>query len=257
MNFRSFKKLFLPPAGPLILAAIGALLLLTRFDTAGLWLAVAGIAAAWLLATPGFGHFLLNFLENRHPPLDLSTVPPDAAIVVLDAGRSSGAREWERDGGAAPTAQTLERLRYGAHLHRVTGLPILVSGDGAGSLMALSLERDFGVPVRFVEPSSRHTQENADFSAAILRAAGIARILLVTHNWHMPRAAAAFRRTGLTVFPAPMGFAGRQRGERALFSLLPSPAGVSASYWALHELTGLAFYRLRYLLRGPGKVAPR
>ncbi len=73
----------------------------------------------------------------------------------------------------------------------------------------------------------------------------------------MPRAAAAFRRAGLEVFPAPMGFAARQRGERGFFALLPSPAGVAASYWALHELTGLAFYRLRYLVRAPGKVAGR
>ncbi len=207
MNLRSFKKLLLPPAGPLILAAAGAALLFTRFARPGHFLLIAGLAAAFVLATPACGLALLRLLD-RHPPLDPALAPPDAAIVILDAGRSSGAREWARDGFAAPKAQTLERLRYGAHLHRATGLPILVSGDGAGALMALSLERDFGVPVRFVEPSSRHTQENADLSAAILREAGISRILLVTHNWHMPRAAAAFRRRGLE---GPAGADGLRR----------------------------------------------
>lgn len=242
---RRFKRLILPPAGPLLLAAIGAILLSTPFVDTGAIFVATGIGAAWILATPACGLFLLRRLD-RHPPLDPAAAPADAAIVVLDGGRSPGAREWARDGCAAPKAQTLERLRYGAELQRRTGLPILVSGDGAGDLMARCLERDFGVPCRFSETRSRNTQENADLSAPLLRQAGIARILLVTHFWHMPRAAAAFRRAGLEVIPAPMGFAGRERENVSVFAFLPSPAGVVASYWALHELVGLLFYRLRY-----------
>lgn len=254
MNLRAFKKLILPPAGPLLMAAAGGALLFTPWAAQGRMVAAAGLAAAYCLATPGLGLFLLRRLESRHPPLDPATLPEEVgAIVILDAGGTRGAREWARDGGAAPNAQTLERLRYGAHLHRATGLPILVSGDGAGALMAWSLERDFGVAARFVEPHSRHTQENADFSAALLGAAGISGIVLVTHAWHLPRAVAAFGRRGLKVHPAPLGFSARQRGERALFALLPSPSGVTAAYWACHELLGLAFYRLRYLLRA-GRV---
>lgn len=246
---RRFKRLILPPAGPLLLAAAGLLLFPTRLVTLGAASTAFGIVCAWILATPACGLFLLRRLE-RHPPLDLATVPPNGAIVILDGGRSPGAREWSRDGFAAPKPQTLERLRYGAELQRVTGLPVLVSGDGAGELMVRSLERDFGVPCRFAETRSRNTQENASFSAAILLPAGFRRIVLVTHFWHLPRAAAAFRREGFEVIPAPMGFAGRERADRSFFAWLPSPAGVVASYWALHEAIGLLFYRLRYRARG-------
>ncbi len=250
MNFRAFKELILPPAGPLLVAAAGGALLFTPWAGLGRMVVTAGLVAAYGLATPALGIFLLRRLESRHPPLDPATLPEEVgAIVILDAGGTRGAREWARDGGAAPNAQTPERLRYGAYLHRENGLPLLVSGDGAGALMALALERDFGVAVRFVEPHSRHTQENADHSAGLLGPAGISGIVLVTHAWHLPRAFAAFRRRGFEVVPAPLGFTARQRGERALFALLPSPSGVSASYWACHELLGLAFYRLRYLLR--------
>jgi uncharacterized SAM-binding protein YcdF (DUF218 family) len=247
MRLRVFKRLILPPAGPILLGAVGLAMLLARLPGSAAVL-IAVTAAAWIFATPACGLFLLRRLD-RHPPLDPAAAPADAAIVILDGGRNPGAREWTRDGGAAPKAQTLERLRYGAELHRRTGLPILVSGDGAGSLMARCLELDFSVPCRFAETGSRDTQENADFSTPILRAAGISRILLVTHFWHLPRAAAAFRRAGLEVVPAPMGFAGRERADRSFFAWLPSPAGVAASYWALHELLGLLFYRLRYRRR--------
>lgn len=250
MYLRRVKRLILPPAGPLLLAALGLALLPTRFAFPGALLAAAGVAAAWSLATPALGLFLLRRLD-RHPPCDPAAAPADGAIVVLDGGRSPGAREWARDGFAAPKAQTLERLRYGAELHRRTGLPILVSGDGAGELMARSLERDFGVACRFAETRSRHTGENAAFSAAILLPQGFRRILLVTHFWHMPRAAAAFRRAGFEVIPAPMGFAGRERENASLFAFLPGPAGVAAAYWACHEMLGLLFYRLRYLVKSP------
>ncbi|HAK93275.1 MAG TPA: YdcF family protein, partial [Massilia timonae] len=98
------------------------------------------------------------------------------------------------------------RLRYAAHLHRRTGLPILVSGGapgpGAMSLadaMAAALREDFGVPVRWVEGRSRNTAENAMFSAALLRPEKVGRVLLVTDAMHMERARTVFQRGGLQV----------------------------------------------------------
>ena len=50
------------------------------------------------------------------------------------------------------------------------------------------LEREFQVPVTWVEETSRNTLENARGSFQVLGAAGIRRVYLVTHAWHMPRA---------------------------------------------------------------------
>ena len=52
--------------------------------------------------------------------------------------------------------------------------------------MRQSLEEEFGVPVRWIEPESRNTHENAVRSAEILRAEGIREVVLVAHAFDMP-----------------------------------------------------------------------
>jgi hypothetical protein len=47
------------------------------------------------------------------------------------------------------------------------------------------------------ERCSLSTRENARFAAALLRRHGIRRVTVVTCDWHLPRALAAFRRAGL------------------------------------------------------------
>src|SRR3546814_19898055 len=88
--------------------------------------------------------------------------------------------------------------------------------------MQITLERDFGVEVRWTESESTSTWTNARLSAAKLRAAGIRRFYLVTHAWHMPRALLAFAGTGLEAVPAPPGFA--PRSDVGWVAVLPSAA---------------------------------
>ncbi len=238
------KKLILPPAGPLIIAAGGLLLALAGSDRLGLAIIAAGLAALWALSAPCLGRRLLHSLDRACP---LDPASPEArgagAIVILDAGRRSVTPER---GGDSVSPFTLERLSAGAGLRLSLDLPVLVSGDGARELMAEVLDRCFGVPVRWVEPRSRNTHENAVCSARLLRAAGIDRVVLVTHFWHMPRAAAAFRHAGLEVVPAATGFGGKLRSEAGLMTLVPSARVLFSSYLALHEWIGIVWYRIRY-----------
>ncbi|MEM6454996.1 MAG: YdcF family protein [Acidobacteriota bacterium] len=240
------KKLVLPPGGPLLLAFVCAVLLANgaaEWAAAGLLVALAGL---YLAASPFFGCALLRSLE-RYAPVDVDTLAGcDAgrtAIVVLDAGRVPDAREYGAD---SVKPQTLERLRYAAWLHRRSGLPILASGDGAGPLMAEVLADSFRVDTRWVESTSRNTQENADRAAALLRRDGFEHALVVSHHWHLPRAMCAFERTGLRVTPAPMGFSVLERWERRGLAIVPSVRGLELGYVAIHELIGRAWYRLRY-----------
>ena len=71
--------------------------------------------------------------------------------------------------------------------------------------MQASLSRDFGVTARWIESRSRDTFQNAQYSAPLLRAQGVTRILLVTDALHEHRAAAEFAAAGLAVRPAPTG----------------------------------------------------
>jgi len=238
------SALILPPAGPLLLAALG-LLLLRRWPRTGRALAWGGIAFLWLISTPLIAQALLRTLETA-PPIDMLKIGNAQAIVVLGGGNYSAAPEY---GGDTVSRITLERVRYAARLAREIGLPLLVTGGapqlGAPEGLAMRdvLERDFGVPVRWVEDRSLDTRENAVNSAAILRPAGVARVLLVSHAFHMPRALAAFADTGLEVIPAPTAFT--TSGPFRLTQLLPSAQGLERGYFALHEWLGILAQKLQ------------
>jgi uncharacterized SAM-binding protein YcdF (DUF218 family) len=63
-----------------------------------------------------------------------------------------------------------------------------------------------GVPAASVvrERCSLTTDDNARFVVALLRRLEVARITLVTCDWHMPRAAALFRQQGVSVEVIPV-----------------------------------------------------
>ncbi|HUL18863.1 MAG TPA: YdcF family protein [Steroidobacteraceae bacterium] len=203
------RTLVLPPAGPLLLAVVGAFLVSrarasARARRAGVALLALGLGSLWLLATPVIADALWRVAE-REPVLDLGHAADAQAIVIL-AGGSVRAAAPEYAGEAAPGGELLERLTYGAYLAHRTGLPVLVSGTAAeAQAMQASLVRDLGVTPRWIENHSRDTFENAQYSAALLRAQGVTRILLVTDAVHEHRAAAEFAAAGLAVRPAPTG----------------------------------------------------
>ena len=241
--------LLLPPLLPLLPIALG-LLLLRRRRRAGLALAWGGVALNLLLVQPVSVGWLLDGLEAEHA-LEPARAREAQAIVILGAGKRSFAPEY---GGETINRLALERLRYGARLARATGLPVVVAGGAPSgetpeaSLMEAALEKDFGVTARWVERASRDTRQNAAFAAVPLHAAGIERILLVTHAAHMPRAQAEFGAQGLQVIPAPTGWLGGgedgSEGGTRLSHLLPSQNSAYAGWFALHEWLGLAAYRL-------------
>lgn len=236
---RILENLLLPPAGFAWLGLAGLALIAGRKRRWGTGLLAAGFAGFYLTATPLVAALLLAPLD-RYPPLAAEGELPAAdAVVILGAGRRYGARER---GGDTVTAQGLERLRYGAWLAERTGRPVLVTGR-SGAEMAEAMERSFGVGVRWIESVGRNTHENAVRSARLLRGAGIGRVYLVTHYWHMPRAVAAFRAAGIEPVPAPLGFT---EAEPWYAMLVPRPETPEVCRQALHEWVGRLWYRLRY-----------
>jgi uncharacterized SAM-binding protein YcdF (DUF218 family) len=59
----------------------------------------------------------------------------------------------------------------------------------------------------------------------------------------MPRARAAFERAGMEVVSAPTLFFGDQARSPAAW--VPSAEGMRRSWYAMYELLGIAWYRLR------------
>lgn len=246
---KALALLLTPPGVIVLIAALGFLLQLKWRFLGGLVVA-ASLAALWVLSLPLTGRYLLASLESGVAPLVLAAdAKPEAqAIVVLGASRYPAAPEYGED---TIGSYALERLRYAAHLHRRTGLPILVSGGAPfgeevpeAMLMQKALEHDFRAKPKWVEADSRNTAESARLSKKILDAEGIRRVYLVTHAWHMPRAEWAFVRAGFMVTPAPTAFATLGREDLGPLGYLPSPRGLAMSSTALRERLGLRWYKL-------------
>lgn len=232
--------LLLPPTGPLLLALFGLWLAgrkSRRWRHAGFTLASLSLLGLLVLALPVVGQALMAPLEP-YPPIAPAQLQGVQAIVILGGGSYFGAPEY---GGDTVGHATLERIRYGARLARQSGLPVLVSGGApfggrpeAESMKAV-LEGEFGVPVRWMENASRDTAENARLSAPMLKAAGIGRIALISHAWHLPRAMPLFAREGLTAVAAPTLFS---TGSASWVENLLPGDGLHRSRLALHEYLG-------------------
>ncbi len=239
--------LILPPAGPVLLALFGLWLSRSgksrRWQHGGAALAALCLLGLLILSLPLVGNALMAPLEN-HPPITPPQLQRVQAIVILGAGSYYAAPEY---GGDTVSHYTLERLRYGARLARESRLPLLVTGGAPfggraeAESMREALEVDFGIKVRWVETASRDTAENAGLSAPMLKAAGVTRIALVSHGWHLPRAIPLFEKQGLEVMPAPTAFS---TGSSSLIGNL-LPGGMNRSRQALNEYFGQLYNRLK------------
>ena len=169
-----------------------------------------------------------TLLERSSPPFSAPQASTAQAIVVLTGAKAS--------------------MLEAARLHRLTGLPVLASGgDGEAAAIKNHLEKSLETPVKWTEGNSLNTEQNARFSANILATAQVRKIILVTHAMHMRRAQAMFVDQGLEVFPAPTDFSGWP--ELQWRDLLPSSEGRKLARSALHEVLGLAFYKLRFAVQ--------
>lgn len=243
---RVLEILVLPPASALVLLLLA--LLVWRRRKLSFALAACGTVLLYGAAIPAVSDPLLESLQQRHPVLDPAALEGGGVIVVLGGGRDLDAPEYgARD---VPSPATLQRLRYGAHLHRRSGLPLLLSGGGtsARSAEATFMERvarqDLGAQEVWIEDRSRTTAENARFTAALLAERGVDRVILVTHASHMPRAVGVFRNTGLEVVPAPTAFHRPDDLDRGWYALLPRDDALERTNEALHEYLGMAWYAL-------------
>ncbi|EGG99364.1 Putative membrane protein [gamma proteobacterium IMCC2047] len=243
------KAMVMPPLGN-ILGVVFALLFLRRHPVLKTLLISFSLLTLLLLSVPMVSYTLGKQLE-RYPALDWQSIKDEdyQAIVVLGSGRYRAAPEYGGQDTAKPMG--LVRLRYGAYLHRKTGLPLLVTGGAwlddfvpEAEFMARVLEEEFLVKATWQEPRSRTTWENAKYSRELTGSDGVQKILLVTHAWHMPRALYSFERAGFDVTAAPTQFKTSNPAGGLVGDYIPNVSSLQDSTWMLHEMLGLLWYRM-------------
>jgi uncharacterized SAM-binding protein YcdF (DUF218 family) len=230
----------LPPTGPLLCAVLGLVLARWR-PRVGKALVWVGVCSLLAFSLPVVSKWLVHEAGGT-VPLDLSRPLDAQAIVILGGGIRPKAAEYGRD---TLSLLTLERVRYGAFVARKTGLPLLVTGgvvfegEPEAELMRDALQDEFGLPVRWVEPRSRNTHENALYSAATLKASGVSRIVVVSHVFDARRARIEFESAGLQVILAPTGTGLLSSQPLSLVDFLPSARALLNSYYACYEFVAL------------------
>jgi len=238
----------LPPLSLVILLAAG-LTLHRRRPRLAMSLILFSTTALYALSTPWVGGLLQKSLEISAPISPEAHLPAEA-IVIPGGGRRVDSAEYGND---TLNGTSLERLRYAAFLHRASGLPILVTGGkpGGGTLaegriMQHVLQSEYGISPRWVEDAALTTWDNAHFSASLLKQARVQRIVLVTHAWHLRRIVPLFESHGFSVIPAGTQFSSTR--VDSILDLLPTPAGLRDSSYALHEWLGILWYKLRTIV---------
>jgi uncharacterized SAM-binding protein YcdF (DUF218 family) len=205
----------------------------------------AGLLALFLLSWPPAEWLFSRPLEIWYPLRPFPANSHPEAIVVL--GGTSSPPTYQRPFALADR-DTFQNVSMAAWLHsRLPNVPILACEGSHRPYTYPSPMYEFlknaGIPgdLLWLESSSRNTHENALYGAAILRAHGIAHITLVTDAQSMPRALACFRKLGFDVAAAPSDFSELDFGE----DLLPGWKAIERNERTLHELLGLAWYRVR------------
>ncbi|HEB55176.1 MAG TPA: YdcF family protein [Gammaproteobacteria bacterium] len=245
------QALLMPPALMIIIILAG-LILLRWSQRYGKILIISGIFLLLVASLPVISNSLVSTMENI-PALNKEQIKNSGAkaIIILGGGSYLGAPEY---GGDTVSTASLERIRYGAYIHKQNDLPILVTGGRVldyiktpeATLMARVLKNDFHTPVKWREDQARNTWENAQYSYRMLAREKIKKIILVTHALHMPRALMSFEAAGFEVIPAPLSF--HQSGNDIhIFDILPQAASMEVTYNMLHEFIGTLWYRLHYM----------
>ena len=186
------------------------LALLWRLGVTGLALWLAGLAVI-----DGYG------MEDRAQPADV--------IVVL------GSRVYP---GGRPGPSLARRAQHAVALYRRGLAPNVICSGGLGAdadlpteaEVACGLAQQLGLPAAaiFFEDQARSTEQNALYTAAIMRARGWTTAIIVSDGYHLYRASLLFRRAGVTAYASPaQATAGPMnplerygRGSRELAALL-------------------------------------
>ncbi len=254
------KTLLLPISSFLLLSFIGLFRVLKKL-THGKSLLFGALLGLYILSMPLTSGYLMSLIEL---PTQNTFTPSEQnqAIVVIGSGLRGNATEFGND--YTLNSRTLERVRYTAILAKRTNLPIMISGGNVferkssknpfipaeATAMANVLETEFNTPVQWQEVQSRNTTENATYCRKILHIQKIDKILLVTHAFHMKRAKMEFEKAGFDVQAAPTVYLSSVNDDELdIFQFIPSAQAILNSHFALHEFMGLAWFKIRLMLK--------
>jgi uncharacterized SAM-binding protein YcdF (DUF218 family) len=233
----------------LILSALGLVLVAIGWRRTGIASGTLGLLILALSTCTNFGEVLIAPLENRF--VRVAEPAHIDGIVVLGGGMDQAVntvrKGWELKYSGDRFVETL-RLALThpeAKLVLSGGVAVTNEGEEPEADAAARFYRAFGIAADrlIIEPKSRNTEENAQFSKELAAPKPGETWLLVTSAFHMPRSMALFRRAGFEVIAWPADYMSAGNQSFAL-SLGDASDKLVTTNLAVREWAGLVGYWL-------------
>ncbi len=207
---------------------------------------------------------LARTLEWRYSPLPTGTSAD--VIVVLGGGTEPDVNPRSM----VEVNSAGDRVLYAVKLYQEGVAPILLLSGGdidflydspstPADDMATLMEM-VGIPrdQLLIQDASLNTQQDAEYSCAMIKEEGYEKVILVTSAFHMPRSVALFEAQGCPVIPAPVDFSVTTGSwedlthptiEEFVIDLLPSYTHLSSVTKTMKEYIGMLYYHFSGVLR--------
>lgn len=258
-----FLPLFLYPTGMITLLIILTLVFWKKRRVSVTFLIIAFI----ILLVAGNKYTattLARTLEWRYPALVEGTT---ADVIVVLGG---GTEPVVEPRSMVEVNSAGDRVLYAAKLYQDGIAPVLLLSGGdidflfdspstpaddmAALMELLSIPREN----LLIQNASLNTQQDAEFSCAIIKEKGFEKVILVTSAFHMPRSVALFEAQGCPVIPAPVDFSITKQGwdslthptiEEFVINLMPSYTHLSTVTKTMKEYLGMIYYHFSGVLK--------
>jgi uncharacterized SAM-binding protein YcdF (DUF218 family) len=241
--------LFAPLTWALILVALGAVKA-PRVRRYSRFAPALAIAILFVFSLEPVSNALERSLEEPRVSTFSPATTYDAVVLLggfVDARASASANEPAYQDGIERLLVTYDLLRSGQ------AKKVIVSTGDVDSVGATWTEaravaaqlKSWGIAEDriLVEDKSLNTRQNALFSADIVRAQGLSKLLLVTSAFHMKRALGCFEAVGLHPDTRPTDF--RTYAGAPHVEWLPRATHLANSTSAIREHVGRIVYRWR------------
>ena len=248
-TYALFKALFDPVVFLLVLIAIGILFSFKKGGKhPGRIILLTAFIFLYIASIFPVSNALCYRLEKEYLLRKKENVDNLDIVVVLGGGASDNNYVEE----TMPSYQTTCRLLYAVQVFIKSGAGHLVcAGKGVTRLseaevMGIAAKR-VGIPATMITiaPKSRNTKEHAEELNNIFQDKGI-KIGLVTSAYHMKRSEREFKKYFPNVIPLPSDYLYISPSlSLSMITFLPRSENIFKFSMALHEIIGIAFYKIR------------
>jgi uncharacterized SAM-binding protein YcdF (DUF218 family) len=229
-----------------VLGGLGAALRLTRWTRAGRRILTTAAVGLVLIGFSPLSKLIARPLEDRFPQRRADDGRVDGIIVLGGAiGFGRGQVAFNEAASRMTIAVDLARKHPDARVVFTGGDGALIGDEGRTEAEAAAeFFRSAGIGAErlVLEDRSRNTRENALFTRELVRPYPGERWLLVTSDFHMPRAVGCFRAVGLEPEAYPVDY--RTDGDaRDFHPFRRMFHGMQLTDLAVKEWIGLIAYR--------------